>query len=259
MEEEGAFVHGSLTFDPFVDKGPGIHDDYIDEGALDEDIDFSRSAECGDWRKSAQDFKTDGMVNRPDFSRFFTNDWRTQRVEAKHLKFCPGETCRQWLPLHSFSANNNMSDKLDVYCIKCNQSKRHERNNRSQGKFKREEGKRSIDKYEMFVKAFKNSQPPRSENVIREEAISREVRKRIEDAAATAIRRYRKKFKVDYTEISRKLFMGGKHICNITGQILTPECFLEHHTLTFALNKETKRIEIICSQSRVGKPPFTQS
>lgn len=254
-EEEGSlFVNGDLGFVPLVEKDLGIHGDYIDEGAGEEDIDFSSSAECSDWRKSAEDFRNEGMVNRPDFSRFFTNDWRTARVAAKHLKFCPGDKCRQWLALHNFSANNNMSDKLDVYCIQCNQTKRNERLNRYRipSKITRE---RSTDKYEMFVKAYREKEPPKSAEHMKEEAIFREVGKRIEEAADVARKRYRKRFSVEKTEISRKLFQGGKHICNITGQILTPECFLEHHTLTFQLNKETKRIEIICSQSRRGTPP----
>lgn len=249
MEDEtdvnGLYISSGVNFKPFKDPTPALHDDcdYIDEGAGEEDVDFSRSSECCDWRKSAAQFRDEGMVHRPDFSRFFTNDWRTERVAAKHLKFCPGDKCRQWLGLHHFAANNNMSDNLDVYCISCNQAKRNER-------MPHRSRPMTTDKYEMFVKAYREATPALQPDNTREMAISREVNKRITDAANYARTRYKKKFAVDNIEITRKLFQGGRHFCNVTGQALTPECFLEHHTLTFQLNHATKRIEIICSQSR---------
>lgn len=248
-DSSSLYISSGVDFEPLQEKVATIHEGYIDECADGEEQDFSKESESDDWRKAANEFQNGGMVNRPDFSRFFTNDWRSARIAANHLKFCPGDQCRQWLPLQNFSANVNMSDNLDVYCIQCNQAKRNQRLNSS--KLFQRKGP-PTDKYEMFKKVYKDNKAPLDPEDAKKKAVFREVCKRIQEAGDLAKKRYNKKFTVDNLEISRKLFQGGRHVCNITGQIMTPDCFLEHHTLVFQLNKETKKIEIICSQSRIG-------
>lgn len=249
-DSSGLYINAGVEFEPLREAVVPLHESYIDECADGEDKDFSSEAGSADWRKSANEFQAGGMVNRPDFSRFFANDWRSARIAANHLKFCPGDKCRQWLPLHNFSANTNTSDSLDVYCIQCNQVTRSERVAHNK-LFQRRHA--PTDKYEMFKKVYKESKPPPDPEVAKKKAVFREVCKRIQEAGERAKERYRKKFSVDNLEISRKLFQGGRHVCNVTGQIMTPECFLEHHTITFQLDKDTKKVQIICSQSRIGE------
>ena len=259
-EKQDAFVNGLLfkiENDEISRDTTKIHTDYIDEGAEDEDFFHTVGpSDPEDWRASARHFQERGDEHRPDFSRFFVNEWRNARMAAKHLKFCPGESCKSWLPLHNFAANWNMPDKLDVYCIQCNQSKRNERINGFKPFKKKREPLLQPDKYELFHKAYTKNSPPQDPEVLKDRAVAREMSKRVIDAATFAMKRYTKKFKYDPIEIERKLFQGGKHICNITGQILTRECFLEHHQLTFEYKKETRKMDVICSQCRAGNPPL---
>lgn len=199
-----------------------------------QEIDFSSN-----WRASARHFQSSGEIQQPklDFSRFFSNDWKNAKVAAKQLKFCPGESCRQWLPLFQFGENENMADRLDVYCISCNQRSRRSR-------------RKKIDKFEAFVyRSEKEEQEEENNN------ITREVDRRIMQAAKEAQRRYNRKFFVDKADITRKLFLFKRFVCCVTGCVLTPRCFLDHHTLTFQLSNGKDKIEIVCSQCRVCTPP----
>lgn len=252
--EDQVFIDGEFKYviDEVRRNTQAIHEEYIDEGAEDEDgFDNSR---CMNWR----DRSKPGPSVRPDFSRFFTSDWRNARVAAKHLKFCPGDDCKNWMPLQNFGANVNMNDGLDVYCIKCNQNRREQRY-RPAAKFQNRQ-KKTTDKFELFSSVYKSLEPKfEDEEKLKKEAVSREINKRIGDAMDYARHRYNRKISADKTEVARKLFQGGKHICNITGQILTQECFLEHHTLTFQLSKDNKKMEIVCSQCRICTPPVKWS
>lgn len=194
----------------------------------------SADASNKNWRESARIFRESGEISSPklDFSRFFSSEWKYAKINAKQLKLCPGENCEQWLPLYNFAANSSTDDKLDVYCMKCNARRKQNR-------------KRKIDRYESFVQASTKSDEDK------QKAVYREVERRIAHAAKEAQTRYGRKFTADHVEISRKLFQNKAYLCNVTGNTLTPECFLEHHTLTFQLSKEKCSIEIIASQCRI--------
>ena len=49
--------------------------------------------------------------DRTGFTRFHMNDWRNAKVAAKHLKFCPGDHCKVWLPLYNFETLNSHGRK----------------------------------------------------------------------------------------------------------------------------------------------------
>jgi hypothetical protein len=260
-DKQDAFVNGLLfkiENEEIMRDTIKIHSDYIDESAQDEDfIHTLAPSDPLDWRKESREFKEKGYEAKPDFSRFFINEWCGAKLAAKHLKFCPGENCKKWLPLHNFGVNWNMSDKLDVYCINCNMNRRNDRNytfNKNNCNSKNT-SKLQADKYELFTQAYNKTISPIPPAILKEKAVSREMLKRIDDAAKFAMSRYKKKFKYDAIEIERQLFQGGKYICNITGQILTRECFLEHHQLTFQYKKDNKKMDVICSQCRNGNPP----
>jgi hypothetical protein len=52
------------------------------------------------------------------------------KLPESKVKYCPGEKCKNFLPLHYFANNFNMHDTKDIYCIMCNQIKRQEKNER---------------------------------------------------------------------------------------------------------------------------------
>ena len=130
-----------------------------------------------------------------------------------------------------------MNDKLDVYCISCNQRSRRTK-------------RKKIDKFEAFVAALNKEDDDQESN-----NIEREVDRRIMQAAKDAQKRYNRKFFVDKADITRKLFQHKKFVCCVTGSVLTQQCFLDHHTLTFQLSSGKDKTEIVCSQCRICTPP----
>jgi hypothetical protein len=149
-----------------------------------------------------------------------------------------------------------MPDGLDIFCFSCNALKRAERRAKT-AKFRDREG-RVADKFEQFNTLYRARESKfTNPSDLKEQAIWREVRKRIESAASDANTRYGLDLPVDVTEISRKLFQGGKFVCNVTGSVLSKECFLEHHVLTFELRRimGRRKLDIICSQCRKCAPP----
>lgn len=230
--------------------------------------------------------KSDGVADvlGHSYSIHGRRDWRQAKVAARHLKFCPGEQCGVWLPLHCFGTNCNMEDGLDIYCIDCNVRRREEMNQKRKRAYARasraEDGPSQshahenthtekavqankgwrhqlvLDKYELFRDAHEKAHPapaldPQEEA---ERARMREIKKRVLEAHAAAQKRFRVAVQVDPTEVSRRLFMRKKFVCTVTGEKLTPECFLDHHSITFELrdaedeNKQVRQVmDIICS------------
>lgn len=227
MQDDDGFVNDefkTVFFDDIKEATEKLHS---------EEHDSSKN-----WRASAKHFQMSGEIEAPklDFSRFFTNEWKTAKMAAKQIKFCPGEACRQWLPLFHFGENENMVDRLDVYCFTCNQRSRKK--------------KKKTDKFEAFVSCFDEAEEEQENN-----NIIREVDQRIMQAARDAQKRYKRKFFVDKADVSRKLFLFKKFVCCVTGSVLTPKCFLDHHTLTFQLSTGKDKMEIVCSQCRICTPP----
>ena len=216
-------------------------------------------------------------------------DWRNAKVAAKHLKFCPGDNCRVWLPLYHFGSNFNMEDGLDIYCISCNHHKREEKRGKrvkspqvltshqfeprvtasSSSSSSSSSGAASssssssalsssskygvvtekVDKFVQFQEEQENS-PGIQENR------TREVEKRISMAAIEAKGRFKREIKVDPEEVCKRLFQRGKYTCDITNEPLTPKCFLSHHSITFEVRESKKHdgkkvIDVICSDCRL--------
>lgn len=222
-----------------------LHAECIDEGAADEASFGARPAPadaCLDWRREAESFRRSGQGERPDFSRFFANEWKGAKVAARQLKFCPGRDCGQHLPIHMFASNAGAPDRLDTFCLNCNASKEATR----------------TDKYELFSRSYRLNAPQKDTEKIREQAIWREVKKRFDRAAQDAAVRYGVRVPLDPLDASRRLFQGGKWICNVTGQVLSFECFLEHHALTYEVRNGAdgrRVVDMVVSQCRRGRPP----
>ncbi len=236
-----------------------IHSNFIEDGINeDEEEIFPKSFEDPDWRShrvnktysNARFRKNFGFGIKKDsnappqtsFERVNPNKWKSAKINARHMKFCPGESCCIWLPLHHFNSNFNMQDSLDTYCIDCNTRKRSEKRKRRVikcGKVK--------DDYETFINSknkFKNAGKLKQ----------REVFKRIEASIFEAQTRFNTKFPLKCEDVSKKLFDSKSFICNITGQILTPDCFLHHHSLTLQVRQNSNRkrvLDVICSDARM--------
>lgn len=235
----------------------------IDEGAEEDEQTLYPNTIEDNWRTKSD--KPDTTVNKfghqnASFSRFPAPEWKNARVAAKHLKMCPGDQCKLWLPLYNFGSNLNMEDGLDVYCISCNNRKRSGR--KKKDKKRNFYTKPVLDKYEQFRVGFVSNTPPPelTSEQKSEEAVNREVNKRISSALTLAEKRFKRKIPADTVEIARKLFMRKRFACGITGAPLTPKCFVEHHSLAFELrerpvmvNNKTKRVvDIVCSDCRVS-------
>ena len=172
-------------------------------------------------------------------NRGFPVDWRNAKVAAKHLKFCPGDSCRVWLPLYHFGSNFNMEDGLDIYCLVCNNTRREEKKGRRTPKV-------VVDMFVQFKDAYEKNEYNENRD--------REVEKRIEMAAIMAKGRFKREIPVDAKDVMKRLFDSNKYVCDVTGKSLTPKCFLDHHSITFEVRRNAnnkKVLDVICSDCHV--------
>lgn len=162
--------------------------------------------------------------------------------QAPRTKVCPGRSCNAQLSLLSFAVNSNMPDGLDVYCVSCNNRRREARKTRFDP---------VVDKFELFRSRMGDI--PATRNSVMDELHAR-IDASIADAELTAGRH----FKLDATELSRKLLMRHNFICTLTGCAVTPECFLQHHSFRFDLIdvdiKGTARqaVRVACTNTKVS-------
>lgn len=168
---------------------------------------------------------------------------RHSAVQTPKTKVCPGRSCNAQLSLLSFAVNSNMPDGLDVYCVSCNNRRREARKTRFDP---------VVDKFELFRNRMQMIDPPGARNSVMDELHAR-IDASIADAELTAGR----PFKLDATELSRKLLMRHNFICTLTGCAVTPECFLLHHSFRFDLIdvdiKGTTRhaVRVTCTNTKV--------
>jgi hypothetical protein len=184
-----------------------------------------------------------------DFQRQIDSEWKNAKIAANLMKFCPGESCREHLPLHHFASNANMADGLDIYCSTCNAKRREERKYRTMKKPANHNGIGFAPLPDLFEKAVSVTKSSASES---EDPVFREIHKRINTAIREAQLRFKKKMPIDPSEISRHLFLTKKVFCKVSGAPLTPACFLDHHSIIFEITpvSENKcKAEVICSNT----------
>jgi len=172
-------------------------------------------------------------------------DWSVAKVAANHLKFCSGEHCKSWLPLHAFGSNYNMCDGLDIYCITCNTNYRNGKRVERIVKPALDTKPVIKDKYCAFKEQY--------ESDVFAETQTREVEKRIRQAGIEAKGRFKRDVQIDSSNVCRKLFSDGLYKCEVTNEPMTPACFLDHHSITFELreNGEGKKfVDVICSDCK---------
>jgi hypothetical protein len=144
----------------------------------------------------------------------------------------------------NFAVNSNMPDGLDVYCLSSNNKRREARKTRFDP---------VVDKFELFrQRMHQHDGVAGTRNSVMDELHSR-IAASVADAELTAGR----SFKLDATELSRKLLMRHNFICVLTDCAVTPECFLLHHSLRFDLIdvdvKGTTRqaVRVTCTNTKV--------
>lgn len=206
-----------------------------------EPVEFYDSLNDMNWRKPKRNralpssqFKALFRNNRNNF----TPNWRNSKVAAKHLKYCPGDSCRVWLQLHHFATNYNMEDGLDIYCIECNNKRKNEKQQRKNV---------VTDKFVQFCEKYDNDE--RFEINRR-----REVYKRIKMAMIEARGRFKRDINIEPDEIIKHLFEDNQYHCTLKNQPLTTNCFLDHHQITFEIRKnqkDQKVLDVICSDCEI--------
>ena len=213
---------------------------YHDNDDQCETVDFYDSFNDPDWRKP----RNNRSLPSSQFRALFRNnkksvgyppDWRTSKVAAKHLKYCPGDNCRVWLQLHHFATNYNMEDGLDIYCIECNNRKKNEKYEKKKPKV--------TDKFVDFCEKYETDERY-------EVSRRREIYKRIKMAAIEAKGRFKQDININPDEIIEHIFEKNSYKCGIRNEPLTTSCFLDHHQITFEvrLNAKGQRVlDVICS------------
>jgi hypothetical protein len=96
-----------------------------------------------------------------------------------------------------------------------------------------------------------------SDSPVARNSIMDELHARIDASIADAELTCGRPFKLDATELSRKLLMRHKFICTLTGCAVTPECFLLHHSFRFDLvdvdlkGVMRQAVKITCTNTKV--------
>ena len=168
-----------------------------------------------DWRSSGE-----VPIGHAAAAAFRVAPWtRHPGDRVVRTKVCPGRSCNTQLPLDCFAANSNMPDGLDVYCLTCNSRRREARKARFDMPV--------IDKFELFRNRMMQD--------VTKPSTMDELHCRISASIADAELTAGRSFKLEPTELSRKLLMRQRFTCTLTNGPVTPECFLQHHSLRFNL------------------------
>lgn len=103
----------------------------------------------------------------------------------------------------------------------------------------------AMDKFSLFKHRLETNSG--FGNVVEDSVMTR-VREKLEYSRKRAEQRFKIEIPIETAEVERHLFMGRKYMCSITGKHLTPECFDEHHHVSYQLSDDRTRINIICSE-----------
>ena len=171
------------------------------------------------------------------FKNYTRRRWSAVKLsDGTDMKFCPGAKCGLFLPLFQFSLNSRMLDGFDTYCKQCNQNY----------------GKRSTPAHQVpsqgqlamwrSGEGLKASPMP---------VMKREILERLRAAVAEAEETYQTTVPFDASSIFGKLFSSNRLVCEITGEPLTPSCFMEHHGIRVVVDKNEGRADVKCSHCRV--------
>lgn len=198
-----------------------------------------------DWRSAPRPppGKTSSFAytNRRWSSQYKQKNSMRTKDGNRGLKYCPGENCHVWLPLHQFATNNNMGDGMDMYCIQCNNHRREEQFARRSMKNNWGGGARPlvVDSFEQFCfyeDTASIMEPPEklaALAMIDQSILDARIHKGLTIPVNAGV-------------IFSKLFDGNRLHCDVTGFKMTPSCFIDHHAIEFKQNG--KRMDIKCTK-----------
>lgn len=179
------------------------------------------------------------MHNNRKRIRHVTNSDGTQ------MKYCPGDSCAVFLPLYQFGANGNMPDGYDTYCIVCNNRRCREKDSKRQQQYWN--SLPCILPREYFEwNSAQQQQQQQSRAPVMKRDIMEYLKHATEDACATL---GLETIPITPEMIYQKLFAGKRLLCEKTGSILTPECFLDHHAVRFTV--ENDRLNVKCNKCMI--------
>lgn len=184
------------------------------------------------------------LFNRPKWNNRWDREYPGIDKYNKQSKLCRGELCNCVLPIARFAPNPNMVDGRDLYCIDCNIRKRQEKADRRNDK--------GYDKsiiYDPFEElAFSKYTYKQNPMIVVDNLANKRhsmILKTIDSTLQETKMRYKKSIKLKKQEIYERLFTGKFH-CLRENNVLTPECFINHHTLTFVIDNND--LDIIPSE-----------
>jgi len=205
-----------------------------------------------DWRnkRTQQNSNISNLNFKKSFfqnnNRFYNFQWSSEKKNTNYFKKCPSKSCQKILDLSNFNSNQNMHDGLDLYCINCNKKNRMKRKNRYT-KSVNYSNEQIDDKFELFKINYED------EKIMKHKNEKREILKKIELAITLSQIRFKRKLDVNPTEIYERIFNNDriKFICNNSFEQISQECFLEHHTVTFEIQK--KKLQIFLNDCDLKK------
>lgn len=222
------------------------------------------------------------------------SDWRdvsTREPTRKNLfgsqresKFCPGKRCCTWINNSLFPENTTSPDGLGDYCTTCNDRRKSRKKvalfggrarssqwfateefdaralKAATGGYKRDTDG-SHDKFAMHKQQYLHEHGGEDAGCSNKDDTDIVIENRINSAARRAEERFGVKIKTDVVEITRHLFLKKLYRCNITGTLLTRECFADHHAVFLQVqdgNEGPTKLKIVCSEcTRVGSADET--
>lgn len=155
------------------------------------------------------------------------------------MKFCAGNACGLWLPLAQFASNANTDDGSDIYCIGCNQTKRHECSTRRTESRKCTTNTEARDALESFCERELET----GATTVKYNVESRAMKK-ITDALRVEQETRGDTGILTSRSIYAKLFVGGRLCCEYTGRSMTVSCFADHHSLQ--LVRDGRKLDVEC-------------
>lgn len=213
-------------------------------------------SESLDWRNEPRELREPNMFGGNDstsesvfkrsvkFGGFMHSNKKKTRIvvnpDGSRMKFCPGDSCRVFIPLFQFANNCNMPDGLDTYCLGCNNRKRKENDF---SRFGFQAGFHLPTAIDDSLSSFPSFQPQRKDFV---SVMKRDVLAAIQNSIDQTCELLGwKKMPITADVIYEKLFTGRRWLCERTNQTMTPACFLDHHAIRFMI--EDNRLNIKCN------------
>ena len=178
----------------------------------------------------------DGVYKQADAAAIF---------KKQGMKFCAGNACGLWLPLAQFANNANTEDGSDIYCIGCNQTKRHECSMRRIESRKFTANTEARDALESFCEKELESRT----TTVKYNAETRALKK-ISDALHVEKETRGDTGILTPHSIYAKLFVGGRLCCEYTGRSMTVSCFADHHSLQ--LVRDGRKLDVECDHCFVA-------